>query len=73
MGGRMMTFANLGEEMDPTVAVSQNAISKIDTRKTQTFSAISDGAVELRTVHSFFSDAFALDTLTPKGLAFVLR
>ena len=73
MGGRMMTFANLGEEMDPTVAASQNAISKIDTRKTQTFSAISDGAVELRTVHSFFSDAFALDTLTPKGLAFVLR
>jgi hypothetical protein len=69
----MMTFANLGEEIEPTVAVSQNAISKIDTRKNRTCSAISDAAVELRTVHTFSSDAFALDTLTPKGLAFVLR
>ena len=73
MGGRIMTFANLGDEVDPAVTVSTNTISRIDTRNTPATFGVSKDAVGLRTVHTLFSDAFALDTLTPRGLAFVLR
>lgn len=73
IGGRMVTFASLGDETAPTVTVSADAISKIDTRSAPASSGVSEDAVGLRTVHTLFSDAFALDTLTPRGLTFVLR
>ena len=73
MGGRIMTFANLGDEVDPAVAVSANTISRIDTRNTPATFGVSEDEMALRTEHTLFSDAFALDTLTPRGLAFVLR
>ena len=73
IGGRVVTFANLGEETEPAVAVADDVISKIDTRSVPASFAVSEDEMALRTEHTLFSDAFALDTLTPRGLAFVLR
>ena len=73
IGGRMVTFANLGEETEPAVAVADDVISKIDTRSVPASFAVSEDEMALRTEHTLFSDTFALDTLTPRGLAFVLR
>ena len=72
-GARLMTLADLGEEVEPSVAVSEIAIAWIDTHAVQPAAALSASPVALRTSHVLFSDAFPLDTLTPYGLMFILR
>ena len=66
-GCRLMTYANLGEEVTPTVAVSQNAFA-LDTRRDDPQAAATTASgVELRSSHSVFSVSFAIDMLKQIG------
>ena len=66
-GCRLMTYANLGEEVAPTVVVSQNAFA-LDTRRDDPQAAATTASgVELRSKQSVFSASFALDMLKHIG------
>ena len=62
-----MTYANLGEEVAPTVAVSQSSFA-LDTRRDDPQAAATTASgVELRSSHSVFSVSFAIDMLKQIG------
>ena len=66
-GCRVMTYANLGEEVAPTVAVSQSPFA-LDTRRDDPQAAATTAStVELRSSHSVFSVSFAIDMLKQIG------
>ena len=66
-GCRVMTYANLGEEVAPTVAVSQSPFA-LDTRRDDPQAAATTASgVELRSWHSVFSVSFAIDMLKQIG------
>ena len=65
-GCRLMTYANLGEEEEPTVTVSQSPFA-LDTRREDPHAATTASAVELRSQQSVFSMSFALDMLKQLG------
>ena len=73
MGARLVTYANLGEEVAPTAAVSTNTLALIDTRSVPPAAAATGSSVELRTFNRILSAAFPLDTLTPAGLMLIVR
>lgn len=65
-GCRVMTYANLGEEVAPTVAVSSSFT--LDTRRDDPHvEATTESAVELRSRQSVFTVSFALDMLKQIG------
>ena len=61
-----MTYANLGEEVAPTSAVSEDAFA-LDTRRDAPAAATTGSAVELRSEQSVFSASFAIDMLRQIG------
>lgn len=64
---RLMTYANLGEEVAPTVTVSQSPFA-LDTRREDPHAAATTAsAVELRSRQSVFSVSFAIDMLKELG------
>ena len=69
---RVMTYANLGEEVAPTVSVSQDAFA-LDTRRDAPAAAVTGSAVELRSEQSVFSASFAIDMLKRLGALFLFR
>jgi formylglycine-generating enzyme required for sulfatase activity len=71
-GGRPMTYAHLGDEVAPAVAVSTNRFENLDFRPVPEAS-ISALPVSRRTYHALLSAGFELDTLTPPGLMLILR
>ena len=70
---RPMTYANLSEEVAPSVFVSTSSIASIDTHSSAKPSAATAGAVNLRTYHSLMSSGFDLDMLKIFGTSFILR
>ena len=65
-GCRLMTYANLGEEVAPTVTVSSSFT--LDTRRDDPHAeATTASAVELRSKQTVFSVSFALDMLKQIG------
>lgn len=67
-----MTYANLGEEVAPTVSVSQDAFA-LDTRRDAPAAATTGSAVELRSERSVFSASFAIDMLKRLGALLLFR
>lgn len=70
---RLMTYANLGEEIVPTAFVSTDSIAAVDTRSAEKASGTTGAAVDLRTYNSLTTDAFDLDMLKVFGTAFYIR
>ena len=73
IGARLMTYANLGEEVAPTSSVSTNTLAAIDTRSVPPAAAATESAIEIRTFNEVVSSAFSIDTLTPAGLVVIIR
>ena len=69
---RLMTYANLGEEVEPTSAVSGNVFA-LDTRRDAPATATTGSAVELRSEQSVFSASFAIDMLKRLGALLLFR
>jgi formylglycine-generating enzyme required for sulfatase activity len=71
IGARVMTYATLGEEVEPTSAYSARSLS-FDTFETPA-AAVTESAIEIRTFNEVLSSAFSIDTLTPAGLVVIIR
>ena len=69
---RVMTYTNLGEEVEPTSAVSGDAFA-LDTRRDAPVAATTGSAVELRSEQSVFSSSFAIDMLKRLGALLLFR
>lgn len=73
VGCRLMTYANLGEEVAPQSFVSAESIAAIDTHRGGRSEAVSGSAVSLRTRHSAETDVFGVDSLKVFGSVFTIR
>ena len=71
-GCRLMTYANLGEEVAPTITVSSSFA--LDTRRDDPHAeATTASAVELRSKQTVFSVSFALDMLKQIGTIILFK
>lgn len=73
VGCRLMTYANLGEEVAPQSLVSTESIAAIDTHCGGKSESATGSAVNLRARHSAETDAFGVDTLKTFGSVFTIR